>query len=75
MITFNIFTGTFDFVGSSSSGGSSEDGSDSNPFTQLNIKRAEDGFYYLIKSHLENVVTRSQYIDGVLTSDGVNTIL
>ena len=58
--------------GTGSGGGS---GISSDPFTELNIKIALPTFYYLIKSHLENVVTVSQVVDGVLTIDGVNTIL
>ncbi len=73
MITFNIFTGNFDFVGSSSV--SVEDGSQSNSFTSLNIKNAKNSFFYKIKDDLENVVTRFQKVDGVLIIDGVNTVL
>lgn len=74
MIKFNIFTGNFDFFGSSE-GGQSEDGSISNSYTSLNIKHALENKFYLIKSDLESVVTRQQVIEGVLIIDGVNTIL
>jgi hypothetical protein len=46
-----------------------------NPFTGLNFKKIAVSKYYLIKEDLENIVTRTQIIDGVLTIDGVNTIL
>lgn len=78
MIEFNPFVGSFlesSCCGSSGGGGTTEDGSQANPFTQLNIKRVDASTFCLIKSNLENVVTRSQYISGVLTIDGVNTIL
>jgi len=50
-------------------------GTQSDPFSFLNIKRVRAGFYYLIKSDFESVVTRNQFIDGTLIIDGVNTVL
>ena len=52
-----------------------EDGSITNPFTDLNVKKVPTGIYHLIKENRESVVTRTQTVDGVLTIDGVNTIL
>ena len=74
MITFNILTGNFDFVGSSEAG-AVEDGTVGLPYTSLNIKRCLENKFYLIKSDLESVVTRQQTIDGILIIDGVNTVL
>lgn len=51
------------------------DGSESNPFSLLNIKYARAGLFYKIGEDYENVVTNTQTIDGVLITDGVNTIL
>lgn len=57
-------------------GGSTEpDGSQSNPFVDLNVKRVPINIYHKIKENRQNVVTQTQFIDGVLIIDGVNTVL
>jgi len=51
------------------------DGSISNPFTDLNVKRVPINIYHKIKENRQNVVTQTQFVDGVIIIDGVNTIL
>ena len=74
---FNPFTGTLDRVGAGSSSGGSGvgDGTESNPFILLNVKKVESGMFHKIGANLESVVTRSQQVDGVLIVEGVNTVL
>lgn len=71
---FNPFTGKLDYF-ETSEAGSVEDGTISNPYTSLNVKKVDDGIYHKIKNNLESVVTKYQVIDGILVVDGVNTIL
>jgi hypothetical protein len=52
-----------------------EDGSISNPLTDLNVKRVPINIYHKIKENRQNIVTETQFVDGVLIIDGVNTIL
>lgn len=74
-LKFNPFTGTFDFVSSTSAGSGTGVGTLSDPYVLLNVKNVPDGKYHLIGENLESVVTENQTVTGVLIVDGVNTIL
>jgi hypothetical protein len=51
------------------------DGTQDNPFVDLNVKRIPINVYHKIKENRQNIVTETQFIDGVLIIDGVNTVL
>lgn len=67
-----VFGETF---ASGSGSGTTEDGTQTNPFTTLNVKKVPENKFHLIKENHENIVSRIQIIEGVLIVDGVNTIL
>ena len=50
-------------------------GTEADPFTDLNVKRVPINIYHKIKENRQNVVTKTQFVDGVIIIDGVNTIL